>query len=399
MGGINMKFFDFFKRDSKMCTEENTEEHNILHNEEHNILIDKDNIKNEEIEILKKLNGYSIEYEIPQYWTDYVGDVDLFIKNVIGSNLLRISTPKDDLISLKVKELKVLLDKKSLDTKGKKDNLIERVADNYTNEELKYIIEWRKRYILTEKGKEIVDSYILNQKQLYNDLIRDVFTLIKELNINDAYIKIANYEKDRVFKRGMGIDWSKEAKVGINKKEEETYKDLLKFEFNNSNLAVVSLAGILLGIDSRKTAKLFKDYLEEDDDLVENIHYIQSIIFSKRQIKEYSELGESKYQIIVAFDKNVCEKCASMDDKVFKCSEAKVGINLPPFCKKCRCTIGLILEDDYLGNGEKSARNPDTGKLFNIPANMRYLDFKKVFIDKEITFDEWKKGMNNKSKK
>lgn len=298
-----MKFFDFFKRDSKMCTEENTEEHNILHNEEHNILIDKDNIKNEEIEILKKLNGYSIEYEIPQYWTDYVGDVDLFIKNVIGSNLLRISTPKDDLISLKVKELKVLLDKKSLDTKGKKDNLIERVADNYTNEELKYIIEWRKRYILTEKGKEIVDSYILNQKQLYNDLIRDVFTLIKELNINDAYIKIANYEKDRVFKRGMGIDWSKEAKVGINKKEEETYKDLLKFEFNNSNLAVVSLAGILLGIDSRKTAKLFKDYLEEDDDLVENIHYIQSIIFSKRQIKEYSELGESKYQIIVAFDK------------------------------------------------------------------------------------------------
>ena len=32
-----MKFFDFFKRDSKMCTEENTEEHNILHNEEHNI--------------------------------------------------------------------------------------------------------------------------------------------------------------------------------------------------------------------------------------------------------------------------------------------------------------------------------------------------------------------------
>ena len=339
MGGINMKFFDFFKRDSKMCTEENTEEHNILHNEEHNILIDKDNIKNEEIEILKKLNGYSIEYEIPQYCTDYVGDVDLFIKNVIGSNLLRISTPKDDLISLKVKELKVLLDKKSLDTKGKKDNLIERVADNYTNEELKYIIEWRKRYILTEKGKEIVDSYILNQKQLYNDLIRDVFTLIKELNINDAYIKIANYEKDRVFKRGMGIDWSKEAKVGINKKEEETYKDLLKFEFNNSNLAVVSLAGILLGIDSRKTAKLFKDYLEEDDDLVENIHYIQSIIFSKRQIKEYSELGESKYQIIVAFDKNVCEKCASMDDKVFKCSEAKVGINLPPFCKKCRCTI------------------------------------------------------------
>ena len=76
---------------------------------------------------------------------------------MIGSNLLRISTPKDDLISLKVKELKVLLDKKSLDTKGKKDNLIERVADNYTNEELKYIIEWRKRYILTEKGKEIVD--------------------------------------------------------------------------------------------------------------------------------------------------------------------------------------------------------------------------------------------------
>ena len=390
-GVINMKFLNFFKRDSKMCTEENIEEHNIL--------IDKDNIKDEEIEMLKKLNGHPIEYEIPQYWTDYINDVDLFIKNVIRNNLLRISTPKDDLGCLKVKELKALLDKKSLDTKGKKDKLIEKVADNYTNEELKYIIEWRKRYTLTKNGKEIVDSYILNQKQLYNDLIRDVFTLIKELNINDAYIKIANYEKDRVFKRGMGIDWSKEAKVGIDKKEEETYKDLLKFEFNNSNLAVASLGGILLGIDSKKTVKLFKDYLEEDDNLVENVHYIQSIIFSKRAIKKYLEFGTSKYQILVTFDKNVCEKCASMDDKVFKCSEAKVGINLPPFCKKCRCTTLHYLEDDNLENGEKWARNPDTGKSFYIPANMRYLDFKKVFIDKEITFDEWKKGMNNKSKK
>ena len=82
-----MKFLNFFKKDSKVCTEEN--------NEENNILIDKDNIKDEEIEMLKKLNGHPIEYEIPQYWTDYINDVDLFIKNVIRNNLLRISTPKE----------------------------------------------------------------------------------------------------------------------------------------------------------------------------------------------------------------------------------------------------------------------------------------------------------------
>lgn len=53
-------------------------------------------------------------------------------------------------------------------------------------------------------------------------------------------------------------------------------------------------------------------------------------------------LGYKKYQICTADDENTCPRCRKMDGKVFLLSEAQLGVNLPPFCDFCRCSIIVI---------------------------------------------------------
>lgn len=332
-----MGFFSLFRKDKKSIIEK-----------ESNKIISSTNVRNIEIEFLKKLNGYSVNSDYPKYWNDYIKDIDIFIKKVIEDNLLKISTPIDEIEYLKVKELKDLLDKKALDNKGKKDKLIERVLENYSDSELKDIIEYEERYILTEKGNEIVEEYISNNNKLYRDLSIEVFTLIKEVNINEAYIKIVQFEQKQVFKRGMGIDWDKEAKLGMSKKDIKSYEDMIKAESGDINLVIASIAGILLGVNSKKTAEIYCDYLDKYSNIIDEINYVQSIIHSKKEMNDYIEVGVNKYQILGTLDKNTCEKCGDLDGKVFSCKDNKIGVNYPPFCKKCRCTIVPYFEDDSI---------------------------------------------------
>ena len=61
---------------------------------------------------------------------------------------------------------------------------------------------------------------------------------------------------------------------------------------------------------------------------------------SQQSIRDILSLKESNYQkfeILVCDD--ACPKCRKMRNKKFKVSEAKLGVNLPPFCDNCRCTI------------------------------------------------------------
>lgn len=314
-------------------------------------LIDKNNIKNEEIELLKRINGNSIDYEIPKYWNEYIHNIDLFIESMIKNNLLKISTPKDNIKYLKVSELKVLLDKKSLDKKGKKNILVERVKNNYSDKELESVINVDKKYLLTTEGEEIVNSYTLNQDKLYNNLIVEVFDLIKELQINKAYIKIATYENNQIFKRGIGIDWSKEARIGICKEQKDIYEEILRLESNNLNLAAMAICGDLLGLNPIKTAKLYEDYINanelkdiSNDNLSQEINYMQAIVSIKRDLKNYLKSSTKKYEVMAFLDDNTCEICTKLNGKVFSCNKAKIGINCPPFHKSCRCCIVPYIE-------------------------------------------------------
>lgn len=86
---------------------------------------------------------------------------------------------------------------------------------------------------------------------------------------------------------------------------------------------------------------------------------------AKPKIKNIStstrEVSPDMYQILCTYDINTCDSCAKMDGKFFNTTDAKVGINHPPFHNKCRCTTVPYFEDDN-DLCDKWCRNPITGK-------------------------------------
>lgn len=90
------------------------------------------------------------------------------------------------------------------------------------------------------------------------------------------------------------------------------------------------------------------------------------------------ELGVEQYEILATLDRRTSEICRSMDGKVFKMSEFKAGVTAPPLHPWCRsCTVPHI---EGLDSGMRAARDDD-GKVYYVPGNMKYSEWKKKFVD------------------
>ncbi len=99
--------------------------------------------------------------------------------------------------------------------------------------------------------------------------------------------------------------------------------------------------------------------------------------------KSYEESGVvSKYEILATLDMRTSEICRAMDGRVFKVSEQEVGINAPPFHVHCRTTTAPWFEDEE-DVGERIARDPKTGKTYQVPGDMTYQEwYDKHVIEK-----------------
>ena len=67
-----------------------------------------------------------------------------------------------------------------------------------------------------------------------------------------------------------------------------------------------------------------------------------------------------------------------MDRKVVPMSEFQPGVTVPPFHPHCRGTTVPAIDEKYMG--ERAARDQD-GKVYYVPGNMSYSEWKKTFVD------------------
>lgn len=117
----------------------------------------------------------------------------------------------------------------------------------------------------------------------------------------------------------------------------------------------------------------------------------ESAFFASASQKDcFSDLGVEQYEIIATLDMKTSSICRDMDGKVFKMSDFKPGITAPPFHCWCRsCTAPYF--DDM--KGTRAARKND-GKTYQVSSDMKYDAWKKVFVDKEMTYGKWQKSKN-----
>lgn len=115
----------------------------------------------------------------------------------------------------------------------------------------------------------------------------------------------------------------------------------------------------------------------------------ESAFFASASSRDcYKELGVEQYEVLATLDRKTSELCRALDGKVFKMSEYEVGVTAPPFHTWCRTTTVPFFDDEFELGTERAARGDD-GKTYHVPADMKYEEWKKTFVD-----DGSKKGLN-----
>lgn len=90
------------------------------------------------------------------------------------------------------------------------------------------------------------------------------------------------------------------------------------------------------------------------------------------EIESYKEAEIEKYIFIAILDLVTSHICRKLDGKIFLVADAKAGVNLPSMHPFCRSTTRAVIDADVKMRLQRRARNPITGEVETLPADMTY---------------------------
>lgn len=100
------------------------------------------------------------------------------------------------------------------------------------------------------------------------------------------------------------------------------------------------------------------------------------------------DAGFEYYQFSATLDNRTSIQCQQHDGLVFPVAEARPGDNMPPLHPRCRSTVIASFGEGERSKGKRIARDEE-GRNIRVPADMKYEDWKSVYIDKTQTLEEW----------
>lgn len=129
--------------------------------ERKNMIRLEDNILPGHIIMLWRINfdNFTNETVIPQYFEYRYGvNSDEVLKDLVDLKYIELNSAKESLGELNMIVLKRILKNSNLPTSGKKADLLFRIENSFSNEELEKLFPLRK-YSITNNGKEILNKY------------------------------------------------------------------------------------------------------------------------------------------------------------------------------------------------------------------------------------------------
>lgn len=107
----------------------------------------------------------------------------------------------------------------------------------------------------------------------------------------------------------------------------------------------------------------------------------QAYFHSVSQKEAFADLGVEQFEIVATLDSHTSEICQDMDGQHFDMKDYEPGVTAPPFHPWCRSVTCPYFDDDFGSVGERAARDEETGKTYYVPANVKYPEWKKAFVD------------------
>lgn len=219
---------------------------------------------------------------------------------------------------------------------------------------------------------------------LYGNQLDGVDSLLKQI-VSDGYTHGAF-----TIQKGLGLGWDITA---LNQKKLETllskpwttdgrtFSDRIWFKKQElvDSLQKELVQGLLRGDSPQKITDAIQKKFKVSRYQAARLVNTETSYFNALAAKEtYKELGVKNVEILETLDSITCAFCASMDRKVVPMSEFQPGVTVPPFHPHCRGTTVPAIDEKYMG--ERAARDQD-GKVYYVPGNMSYSEWKKTFVD------------------
>ena len=244
-------------------------------------------------------------------------------------------------------------------------------------------------------------SIYLSEKQgsddFYGDLMKDsyykaTFDLQQQTGLAYSFSGLPETE----IKRLKAFKWTGEA-----------YSDRI---WSNTGALASSvkdelLVSLVTGRSVRDTSQAIAERFEVGQNKSRRLIRTESAFFhNQMELLSYEDAEITKYKFVAVLDKRTSHICQEHDNKVYDTDEAVPGVNYPPLHPWCRSTTIAYDEDADYSKLERRARNPETGKVEYVPADMSYKEWYSKYVEKDekeqknAFMDSFSNGLDLKQK-
>lgn len=208
-------------------------------------------------------------------------------------------------------------------------------------------------------------------KEIYQDsYYRTAYEIAKKRGIDSTFSSIDTRKLDKVIK----TPWAQDGRFFSDRIWQN--KDRLVGELH-SGLVQSLIRGDNLDVAAKHIKNTMGCKLSQARTLVYTESAAVASIAQKESLKE---LDVEQFEVVETLDSHTCKTCGGMDGKHFKMTDFEVGVTAPPFHPNCRGCTCPYFDDEFGSVGERAARGED-GKIYYVPADMTYEDWKKSFVD------------------
>ena len=210
----------------------------------------------------------------------------------------------------------------------------------------------------------------------YSDLMKDsyykaTFDLQQQTGLAYSFSDLPETE----IKRLRGLKWTGEA-----------YSDRI---WSNTGVLASSvkdelLVSLMTGRSVRDTSQAIAERFEVGQNKARRLVRTESAFFhNQMELLSYEDAEITKYKFVAVLDKRTSHICQQHDNKVYNTDEAVPGVNYPPLHPWCRSTTIAHDDDIDYSKLERRARNPETGKVEYVPADMSYKEWYDKYVAKD----------------
>ena len=143
------------------------------------------------------------------------------------------------------------------------------------------------------------------------------------------------------------------------------------------------LVSLMTGRSVRDTSQAIAERFEVGKGKARRLVRTESAFFhNQMELLSYEDAEITKYKFVAVLDKRTSHICQQHDNKVYDTKDAIPGVNYPPMHPWCRSTTIAHDEDIDYSKLERRARNPETGKVEYVPADMSYKEWYSKYVVK-----------------